>query len=230
MKVKAEKKSILRVFESLRKGGIVQTLFLLVLVLFGYFVLQAALVAVLRTSTPLHTPISRSMEPTLKIGDLLVIQGAIKGEDVYTKLADGDIVIFRNPRDPDGIPIVHRAIDKYEIKGKCYIVTKGDNNCDLNLVTCADNWYTYFPVGGIYNKAGHPEEYLIGKVILVIPYFGFIFRLLDEPVFFVSGYAVTVRVVLIMLLVTVFVYLELANTGEHEKSQTGDYSNQNPRT
>jgi signal peptidase I len=197
-----------------------------VLVLLGYFLLQAVLTAALGTTTPLHTPISKSMEPTLKIGDLLIIQGGLRGEDVYANLGNGDIIIFKDPRNPDGIPIVHRAIEKYMQDGTWYIITKGDNNLTNPH---PDNWYPWFPRGGNpetawYPKAGHPETYIIGKVIIIIPYLGYAFRLLDEPIFFVGSYAITARVVLIVTLIAAFIYLELKDLNE-EKEKTLENNN-----
>ena len=106
---------------------------------------------------------SGSMEPTLKIGDLLIIQG-ITGESIYAHSSDGDIIFFHDPRNYSGIPIVHRSVDKYEVDGTWYIVTKGDNNPTV------DDWSWYgYPKGGIYNVAGVPDSYIIGKVIIIIP-------------------------------------------------------------
>jgi len=65
----------------------------------------------------------------------------------------------------DGIPIIHRAVDKYEVEGTWYIVVKGDNNPAL------DDWrWGGFPTGGNYGVAGVPESYVIGKVITTFPY------------------------------------------------------------
>ena len=218
MKDDSKKKSLIREIFSLKNGGLVQVLIILMLVLLGYFLIQAVLIVVLGTTTPLHTPISTSMEPTLKIGDLLIIQGGLSGEDVYANLGDGDIIIFKDPRNPNGIPIVHRAIEKYMHDDTWYIITKGDNT---RTNPYPDDWYPWFPRGGDpesqwFPKAGHPETYIIGKVIIVVPFLGYAFRLLDEPIFFMGGYAITARVILIVTLVAAFIYLELVDSREEK--------------
>ena len=97
---------------------------------------------------------SRSMEPTLLTGDLLIIQTGLSGEDVCANLGNGDIIIFKNPRNPDGIPIVHRAIEKYMQDGTWYIITKGDNELTNPH---PDNWYPWFPIGGNPETEWYPK-------------------------------------------------------------------------
>jgi signal peptidase I len=220
LKAQSEKKGLFQKIKNLRKNGLVTTLFLLLLVLLANFVIQGALTLILKTPTPLHTPISGSMEPTLNIGDLLIIQGGITGESVYAHLGNGDIIIFHDPRDYNGIPIVHRAIDKYQVNGTWYIVTKGDHNGAslYDYENGADDWSWYgFPKGGNYSKAGIPESYIIGKVIFRIPYLGYVLRTFDETTISLGIFAITLRQFLIIILLVVFVYLELSGSDEETK-------------
>jgi len=173
----------------------------------GSLTFQWVLALALQTDTPLHTPISGSMEPTLKIGDLLIIRGGLKAEDIHADPKDGDIIIFRNPRDPEGIPIVHRAIKKLRENGKWYFITKGDNNlCDDYK---AFGWRV-------------PEDYIIGKVIFVIPKAGYILSVLDETKIYIGGYAVTLRMFLMAIDILVLVYLELTDYGEKTEESTDE--------
>lgn len=181
-----------------------RALFLLVLVLLANFAFQQALVLVLRTERPLHTPISGSMLPTLKIGDLLIIQGGLRAGDIYANPGDGDIIIFRDPRNPSGIPIVHRAIEKYQEGEEWYFRTQGDNNPH------PDSW----PV---------PEDYLLGRVIVAVPLLGYFLRFLDETQIYLGGQSVTLRTVIIIVLIAAFIFLEYTSTSE-EKQQTEDAS------
>ncbi|MCW4021523.1 MAG: signal peptidase I [Candidatus Bathyarchaeota archaeon] len=223
MNAASKKDAVLRELRGLWKNGVLRTVFLLLLVLLGNFILQQALVLILKTETPLHTPISGSMEPTLKIGDMLIIQGGLSADDIYANFSNGDIVIFRDPRNPESIPIVHRAIDKYQIGGTWYIVTKGDNNA------YPDDWAGYFPRGGTYNKAGHPEDYLIGKVVFVIPFAGYALRLLDETAIRIGGYSITLRMVFIVFLVAAFFFLELTSSSEKTEGTEGQKEEESSR-
>jgi len=202
----SKKNNLLRKLDGLRKNELFKPLFLVVIIILGVILFQEAIGLVLRTEYPLHTPISRSMEPTLRIGDLLVIQGGLRAEDIYANMGNGDIIIFHDPRDPDGIPIVHRAIDKYEENGTWYIVTKGDNNA------FPDDWSGYFPKGGAYNKAGHPQSYLIGRVVLDVPLLGYVLRFLDETKIYLGGQGLTLRMIIIILLIAAFFFLEYTDS------------------
>ena len=219
LKAQSEKERLFQKIKNLRKNGLVTTLLLLLLVLLANFVIQGALTLILKTPTPLHTPISGSMEPTLNIGDLLIIQGGITGKSVYAHLGDGDIIIFHDPRDYNGIPIVHRAIDKYQVGDIWYIVTKGDHNGRslYDYENGADDWSSYFPSGGNYSKAGIPESYIIGKVIFRIPYLGYVLRAFDETTVSLGIFAITLRQFLIIILLVAFVYLELSGSDEETK-------------
>lgn len=184
---------------SILRSGLFGALFLLLIALIGSLALQWTLTLVLHTSTPLHTPISGSMEPTLKIGDLLIIQGGLKAEDIYANPKDGDIIIFYNPSDPSDLPIVHRAIKKIQKDGKWYFITKGDNN----------PFDDYKIFGWLV-----PEDYIIGKVIFVIPKAGYILRGLDETKIYIGGYAVTLRMFLMAINIAALIYLELTSYEE----------------
>jgi len=181
------------------RSGLFGAVLLLLLVLLGSLTLQWALMFVLHTNTPLHTPISGSMEPTLHIGDLLIIRGGLKAEDIHADPKDGDIIIFINPSDPSDLPIVHRAIEKIQKNGKWYFITKGDNNP-------LDDYRTF---GWLV-----PEKYVIGKVIFVIPKVGYVLRELDEERIYIGGYAVTLRMFLTAVNIIVLLYLEISDLKE----------------
>jgi len=181
------------------KSGLFGAVFLILLALLGSFTLQWVLAWALQTETPLHTPISGSMEPTLKIGDLLIIRGGLKAEDIHASPKDGDIIIFRNPKDPEGFPIVHRAIEKFQKNGKWYFITKGDNN----------PYDDYIGFGWVV-----PENYVLGKVIFVVPMVGYLLRALDETKIYIGGYAVTLRMILIAINILALLYLELTEYEE----------------
>lgn len=135
-------------------NGLLRSIFMLLILVLGTFAFQRFLIIVLRTPYPLQTPISNSMYPTLKVGDLLIVQGGLNGVDVHADPKNGDIIVFRHPYSP-GEFVVHRAIEKYVKDNVWYFRTKGDHNL------YPDSWVI-------------SERDLIGKVVFIIPYLGYI--------------------------------------------------------
>jgi signal peptidase I len=215
LKVQSENENLPQKTKKTRKYGLVTLLLFLIFLVASRFVIQGALTLILKTPYPVHSVYGVSMEPTLKNGDLLIIEGGITGESLYAHLGNGDIIIFHDPRDYNGTPIVHRAIDKYKVGDTWYIVTKGDNNgLSLYDYNGADDWSWYFPTGGNYSKAGVPESYIIGKVVFWMPYLGSILEMFDEPITNLGVFAITPRLVLVMILFVALVYLELTDSQE----------------
>jgi signal peptidase len=197
---KSRKDILIREIKSLYNNKIVGTILLLLIVLAGNFILQGVLTLILKTDRPLYTPITGSMSPTLNIGDLLIVQGGITGESVYAANGTGDIIVFRSPSSSNGLPWVHRAINKVEINGKWYIETKGDanNNADPFRV---------------------PEDNIIGKVIFSIPMLGYVLNFLDDTTISIGSYVITLRVMLIIFLVAVFFILEFTDSSDNAQVQ-----------
>ncbi len=103
----------------------------------------------LGSEVPLAAVESRSMEPTLKPGDLIVVKGVKPGE-----LKVGDIILFKDPLGR-GRYIVHRIVGIVVNNGRVFYRTKGDNN------PSPDPWKV-------------SEDLVVGKVVWVIPYLGYI--------------------------------------------------------
>jgi signal peptidase I len=93
-----------------------------------------------------------SMSPTINYGDLAVIYGAS-----FSSLAPGSIIAFHDPRGNPGI-IVHSVVATLECGGVECLVTKGANNATNPTI---DPWNV-------------TQSDYIGKVILVVPYGGYI--------------------------------------------------------
>jgi len=104
----------------------------------------------LSTDIPLAVVSSYSMEPTLHVGDLLIVVG-VRGEDVRI----GDVIVYRGRREP----IVHRVIRVAVVNGKPRFLTKGDANR-----------YPDQDPGNPSTWVG--EDRLVGKVVAVVPYLG----------------------------------------------------------
>jgi len=149
------------------KNDYVKSALLLCILVISVFVFWFGLRAVLRTEYPLCGVASGSMEPTLKVGDLIVVQGLGPGEINAATAPEGDIIVFYRPKgwqDPNDL-IVHRAVDGFydEDDSKWYFKTKGDANSG------PDPWDV-------------PEDYLVGRVMsLRIPMIGFITFLMRTP-------------------------------------------------
>ena len=164
------RKNMKKVWDILNTGwtGIIFYCFLGILVAFS---VHQASGLILNTELPIVTVSSKSMVPTLNVGDIVII----KGQETYEL---GDIIVFAGWETE---PIIHRAVaignypdveklegwneltDKYigEMaygKGKIYI-TKGDNN--LRCDQCAGR----FPV---------EEKRVYGKAVGRIPYLGWV--------------------------------------------------------
>jgi signal peptidase len=79
---------------------------------------------ILNVPTPFLVVASGSMEPTLKVGDVIIIRG-VNPEDLKV----GDIIVF-NPPQPyyNGVPWVHRIISIQKIGNEIYFKTRGDAN------------------------------------------------------------------------------------------------------
>ena len=101
---------------------------------------------------------SGSMEPALKLGDILVIDKDVNPADIEAAPKDapipGDIIAYHHPRygkDTNHI-IVHRAVEKYQLEnGTWYFYTRGDANFGN------DPWSPF------------RQDYIIGKVVDVNP-------------------------------------------------------------
>ena len=129
--------------------------------LLWFIVIVTALViygAVTGVPWPIAVVSSYSMEPTLKMGDFIIIAGA-----TCRTVSVGDVVVYvaKNPL-WGGSWVIHRAVDKRE--EICGLVTKGDNNP--------------YPD----QAAGEPlvTTNIVGKLALAVPYVG-VFPLIVRP-------------------------------------------------
>jgi len=144
----------------------------------GWFLLKT----VMRTDVPVAYVPSRSMEPTLMVGDLVIIQG-VSAEEITA----GTIIVFYVPGHygEDAYRIVHRVVKVVPLDSGLGFETKGDNN----------------PVSDYFRWQYIPEAYVIGKVTYRIPYVGYLALKIREPI----------GVTLIALLIIIFVALEYSD-------------------
>jgi signal peptidase I len=115
---------------------------------------------------------SHPFDQTLHVGDIIVIQ-QINPADLNANYPNSDIIVYENPSNPTATPIVHRIVEKYELNGTLYFQTKGDGN---------GNKWPKIPSPQEYdsrtlwnnNGQGVPQNHVIGKVVMRIPYFGWV--------------------------------------------------------
>jgi len=147
------------------KSDYVMSAIMLIVFAISVFGFWFGLRAGLRAEYPLCGVASESMDPTLKVGDLIVVHWLDPAEINAVQAPYGDIIVFYDPRysrDPNQL-IVHRAINKTYKGGIWYFSTKGDANPG------PDYWEV-------------PQDYLIGKVVsLRVPMICFITFLMRTP-------------------------------------------------
>ena len=116
------------------------------------------------TNTPLVSPRSSSMEPTIFPGDLAIVTAEDpRGLKVGDILVYDELVKNLTIPNPEKIsyPTMHRIVEIRKEYSKLFFVTKGDRNSD------PDEWFV-------------PEEGVIGKVSFIIPYLGTVVMVLSQ--------------------------------------------------
>jgi signal peptidase len=100
---------------------------------------------------------SGSMEPSIKTGSIVVIRPE-------TSYAVGDVVTFGRDTKVD-VPTTHRIVEMRTESGQYVFKTKGDANKDADVA-----------------EVRQPE--IIGKVLLDVPYLGFLLDFAKKPIGF----------------------------------------------
>jgi signal peptidase I len=132
---------------------------------------------------------------TLHKGDIIIIQ-AVNPADLNANYPNSDIIVYKNP---NGVtPIVHRIVEKQEINGTLYFKTKGDGNSPIKY-PAVSNYYDNIP-----DSRGVPQNLIEGKVILRIPWFGWITLFMKG-----NDWALPLVVAFIVLLVVIEFVLPL---------------------
>jgi signal peptidase len=175
-------------FSKEARGYVVLVVVFLAIVV-GYTVATRAISG---TNFPIAAVQSPSMEPNIPTGSLIFIQ-RVNGEDVVVgPPTTGDVLVYFFPNEKitdyfiftvyDPTPWSHRAIQKTEINGTWYFLTKGDANLSPDQNTLNPSTWV-------------PEERVIGRVIWYVPYIGYIFLWLR------NGYLVAMIIVILLIIV-----------------------------
>ena len=151
---------------------------------------------------------SHPFDPTLHVGDIIVIQ-KVNPTALNANYPNSDIIVYKNPT---GVtPIVHRIVEKQEINGILYFKTKGDGNGPLTWPS-VPNYYDNIP-----DAKGVPQDLVEGKVILRIPWFGWITLFMRG-----NSWALPVVIALIILLVAVEFVLSVVKDKRKKTAQKQD--------
>lgn len=152
---------------------------------------------------------SHPFKETLHVGDLIIVQG-IPARNIETALypekdTDGDIVVFRPSPSADGDLIVHRAFSKEKRNEEWYFQTKGDGNSRPDS-----------------SKPNIPEEQVIGKVILRVPWIGHIALFMRTSV---GIYVITILMVVLVIMEIIIPTFsgEKTERSEEEENSFSDF-------
>ncbi len=142
---------------------------------------------------------------TLHIGDIIIIQ-KVNPEDLNANYPNSDIIVYKNP---NGVtPIVHRIVSEQNINGTLYFKTKGDGNGPI-FWSQTPNSYDNIP-----DSRGVPQNLVEGKVILRIPWFGWITLFMRD-----NSWALPVVIGVIVLLIIVEFILPVVKPKRKKTSQ-----------
>ncbi len=134
---------------------------------------------------------SHSFERTLHIGDLIIVQG-LDPRELNADYPDSDIIVFHKPGDPEEL-IVHRIVAKEERDGILYFYTKGDGN-GVSKWPKTPSSSEYDPWN---DKQGVPEDIVVGKVVMRIPWLGHIVLFMRNSI----GLPIVTALIIILVIV-----------------------------
>jgi len=119
-------------------------------------------------SSPVYVVVSKSMVPTLQIGDLVITERV-----PFSSIHVGQVIIYQQPTNPGGtcpnsygLTIVHRVVN---ITSTGRLITQGDNRITNPNPDEPFEWPAV------------PEQCVKGVVVLSVPYLGLISMLVPYP-------------------------------------------------
>jgi signal peptidase I len=131
-----------------------------------------------------------AMSPTIKTGDLLVVENTKNPTQIYAApKPDGDIIVFYQPFYRNA-SIVRRAIQKVAHDGVWHFQTKADNYTGADFWSGSDTW------NGMIS-----EQLLIGKVSEINPSWNTIFFITNVWIFLSITLAVFSGIVCLLIIV-----------------------------
>jgi signal peptidase I len=152
-------------------------------------------------ASPVYVVVSKSMVPTLQVGDLVITQ-----KQPFSSIHVGQVIIYQQPTvqgtcpNPSGLVIVHRVVNVTSAG----LITQGD---DRRTNPIPDEPYDWPPI---------PPACVKGVVALAIPYVGLISMVIPYP----WNYA-------LVALILLFVFL--SEIGPREEKEEGGASGSGPQ-
>ena len=185
--------SLRRVYRLIRKSDAAQIVIIFCVLIVGFHGAMYFVSFALNTEKPLLVVISGSMQPTLNVGDIIVVKGFDPNE-----IKVGDIIVYHKPIRYEELN-VHRVIEVYRNDGKIFFTTKGDANS-----------------GSIPWEIRFPADLVVGKVIEklpypISPYLGIFLREMQKPD----------RILLVAALVIIYLGLDLYNSRRVRSEKEG---------
>ncbi len=146
--------------------------------------------------------VNHPFERTLHKGDIIIIQG-VDPKTLNANYPNSDIIVFTDPYN-SGELIVHRIIGKTEVNGVTYFSTKGDGN---------GNKWPNTPQSGLdpwdfNDPPGVPQNLFVGKVIMRIPWIGWVAIFMQWAQQQLHLGAFTLGIPIIVLLIILLVIVE----------------------
>jgi signal peptidase I len=157
---------------------------------------------------------SHAFSQTLHIGDIIVIEG-INLDTINADYPNSDIIVYQNPTNPTATPIVHRVVAKYQVDGVWYFQTKGDGNGTPYPESVSSSEYDSNTLW--HTGQGVPQNLVLGKVIMRIPYFGHITLFLRNNSW---GLPLIIALIVILLLIE-FIVPFIRRSKAREKMSAG---------
>ncbi len=163
----------------IKLGGTAETFLYMFLGVFFAFAINLVLGQALLTDMPVVAVESNSMVPAFYQGDILIIQGVRDPKDYADFLKIDDVIVFSV--EGRGIPIVHRI---KQVNPDGSFQTKGD------------------ATSGQHSFEKHIDsEQIHGKVIMIVPYLGWVKIGVTEYIFpFVVKNTVLVIVIIVAII------------------------------
>jgi signal peptidase I len=138
---------------------------------------------------------SHAFSPTLHIGDIIIIEG-VNPDTISADYPNSDIIVYQNPTNPTATPIVHRVVAKYQVDDVWYFQTKGDGNGTPYPEAVSSSEYDSNTLW--HTGQGVPQNLVLGKVVMRIPYFGHITLFLRNNSW---GLPLIIALIVILLLI-----------------------------
>ena len=166
---------------------------------------------------------------TLHVGDLIVIQG-IDPKNLISNYPNSDTIVFQDPSNPTGIPIVHRITSETVKDGKIYFFTKGDGNPPTAWPNPVEpyspdlGWYNpnYYTENPNIPRGAVSQDLVLGKVIIRVPWLGWvaIFMQRFQEGLNQQGFSIGIPIVVILIVVLIILEFVLPILHKRRKNRT----------